>query len=102
MGTVSSPRTKTVELDRVRHQTFDRGSDLIGGIKQMLIVEMRVARCGLQVGVAQQPSDDGQCFLVQGGMAGKCVVQVMDAPTFKIGLVPEFMPATDYALIGRT
>ena len=60
----------------------------------MPIVEMRIARRGLNAGMTQQPPDHRQCFLVHRRMACKCVPKIVDPQARQSGFIAELPPET--------
>lgn len=55
-----------------------RVSDPLRRIKQVVIVQVRVAGRRLMVRMTEQPTDHGKRFLVHGGMAGEGMAQIVN------------------------
>lgn len=67
----------TIQCAAIAHSFGDEIADPLGSIEQWCIVQMRVPRCRLQSGVAEQLADHRQGFRPSGGMAGKAVAQIV-------------------------
>ena len=58
-----------VRPQSLRHHQLNGIANLLGGIEHMVVIEMRIARGRLVIGMTKQPPDHRQGFLVHRGMA---------------------------------
>ncbi len=71
---------------------MDGGPDRFHRAKQMSIVEMGIAGCGLDTSMPKKLADHGQALPTHGRMTGKGMAQVMKSEIPEAGRIAELDP----------
>ena len=66
--------------------------DPLGGVEHRPVIEMRVARCRGQPGMAEQLADHRQGFRPRGGVTGEAMTKIVQPDVGQAGLGFDLLP----------